>query len=98
MGCQSHVRDAIIGELEWYVRDSLGGLAGVRLDECSADYNNDELRSEMISSMMFWINETDIDGFSVTWLMNYLKLVVASDSLKSLKSDIFLLAEAESLS
>lgn len=94
-------RDAVWVEEhpEWYVRDSLGGLA-VRYDWtdiAQLDYSNDELRSEMISSMMFWINETDIDGFrcDVAYELPTDFWVVASDSFKSLKSDIFLLAEAE---
>lgn len=47
--------------------------------------------------MMFWIKETDIDGFrcDVAYELPTDFWVTASDSLKSLKNDIFLLAEAE---
>lgn len=84
---------------DWYVRDSLGNIPVLYdwTDIAELNYDQAELRSEMIRSMMFWIREADIDGFRCDvagevptdfWL-------AAKDSLEILKSDLFLLAEAE---
>ena len=84
---------------DWYVRDSLGNIPVLYdwTDIAELNYDKADMRAEMIKSMMFWIREADIDGFRCDvagevptdfWL-------AAKDSLKTLKSDIFMLAEAE---
>ena len=93
-------RDAIWLENEdWYVTDSLGNVVAPYdwSDVAKLNYNNETIRNAMIQSMMWWVRNTDIDGFRCDvahevptdfWLR-------ATDSLKSLKSDIFMLAESE---
>lgn len=84
---------------DWYVRDSLGNIPVLYdwTDIAELNYDKADMRAEMIKSMMFWIREANIDGFRCDvagevptdfWL-------AAKDSLKTLKPDIFLLAEAE---
>ena len=93
-------RDAIWLENEdWYVTDSLGTVVAPYdwTDVAELNYNNEAMRNAMIQSMMWWIRNTNIDGFRCDvahevptdfWLR-------ATDSLKSLKADIFMLAESE---
>lgn len=93
-------RDAVWLENEdWYVTDSLGAIVAPYdwTDVAELNYNNEAMRNAMIQSMMWWIRNTDIDGFRCDvahevptdfWLR-------ATDSLKSLKADIFMLAESE---
>ncbi len=84
---------------DWYVHDSLGNISAPYdwTDVAELNYDNKEMREEMIRSMMFWVREADIDGFRCDaagevptdfW-------AVAKDSLVSLKQEVFLLAEAE---
>lgn len=83
----------------WYVRDSLGELNVMYdwTDIAQLNYSIPEMRSEMIRSMMFWVEETGIDGFrcDVAGELPTDFWEVAKDSLKSINSDLFLLAEAE---
>lgn len=93
-------RDAIWLENEdWYVTDSLGTVVAPYdwTDVAELNYNNEAMRNAMIQSMMWWVRNTNIDGFRCDvahevptdfWLR-------ATDSLKSLKADIFMLAESE---
>lgn len=55
------------GHLDWYTLDSIGGLQppiGTDWwDVADLNYENQEMRDRMISSMQFWLEEADIDGF-----------------------------------
>ena len=55
------------------------------------------MRAQMIQSMLYWVKEVDIDGFrcDVASEVPTDFWVTAKDSLRSYKSDIFMLAEAE---
>lgn len=55
------------------------------------------MRSAMLDAMMFWIREADIDGFrcDVAYEVPTDFWKTAKDSLVAVKSDIFMLAEAE---
>ena len=83
----------------WYVRDSLGNLNVMYdwTDIAQLDYSIPEMRSEMIKSMMFWIEETGIDGFrcDVAGELPTDFWEVAKDSLLAINNDLFFLAEAE---
>jgi glycosidase len=50
---------------DWYKKDNNGNIATPFdwTDCAQLDYGNRDLRREMISSMMFWVNNFDIDGF-----------------------------------
>ena len=94
-------RDAVWVEEhpEWYVRDSLGNLNVLYdwTDIAQLDYSQPQMRAAMIDAMMFWIRETDIDGFrcDVAGEIPTDFWIAVKDSLTALKPDIFLLAEAE---
>ena len=84
---------------EWYVRDSLGDLNVMYdwTDIAQLDYSIPEMREEMIESMMFWVEETGINGFrcDVAGELPTDFWEVAKDSLMKIESDLFFLAEAE---
>lgn len=93
-------RDAVWLENEdWYVTDSDGKIVAPYdwSDVAKLNYNNEDMRDAMVQSMLWWVHETDIDGFRCDvanevptdfWLR-------VTDSLKAIKPDIFMLAEAE---
>ncbi len=84
---------------DWYKRDSLGNITVMYdwTDIGPVDYEKPEMRAAMIQDMMFWIREANIDGFrcDVAGEVPTDFWETAVDSLKSLKPDIFMLAEAE---
>ena len=55
------------GHLDWYTPDSIGGLQppiGTDWwDVADLNYENQDMRNEMIADMKFWVKEIDIDGF-----------------------------------
>lgn len=93
-------RDAVWLENEdWYVTDSDGKIVAPYdwSDVAKLNYNNEDMRDAMVQSMLWWVHETDIDGFRCDvanevptdfWLS-------VTDSLKAIKPNIFMLAEAE---
>lgn len=50
---------------DWYQKDSLGEMISPYdwTDVVSLNYENKDLKQEMISCMKFWVEECDIDGF-----------------------------------
>jgi glycosidase len=84
---------------EWYVRDSLGDLNVMYdwTDIAQLDYSIPEMREKMIESMMFWVEETGINGFrcDVAGELPTDFWEVAKDSLLAINNDLFFLAEAE---
>ncbi len=93
-------RDGVWLENEdWYVTDSLGNVVAPYdwSDVAKLNYENDAMRDAMVQSMLWWVREADIDGFRCDvagevptdfWLR-------VTDSIKSVKPNIFMLAEAE---
>ncbi|MFM1931933.1 MAG: hypothetical protein RL226_1236, partial [Bacteroidota bacterium] len=86
---------------EYYLLDSLGNLQPPLgtdwWDVAQLNYENEGLRRAMIDAMKFWVVQTDVDGFRCDVAD---KVPVdfwnqARQELDSLKSDIFMLAEAE---
>jgi glycosidase len=84
---------------DWYVTDSLGNVVAPYdwSDVAKLNYENDAMRDAMVQSMLWWVREADIDGFRCDvagevptdfWLR-------VTDSIKSVKPNIFMLAEAE---
>lgn len=93
-------RDAVWLENEdWYVTDSLGNVEAPYdwSDVAKLNYSNDDMRDAMLQSMLWWVREAGIDGFRCD-VANEVPTDFwerATDALKALKPDIFMLAEAE---
>lgn len=93
-------RDAVWLENEdWYVTDSDGKIVAPYdwSDVAKLNYDNENMRTAMLESMLWWVREAGIDGFRCD-VANEVPTdfwITATDSLKSLKPDIFMLAEAE---
>lgn len=84
---------------EWHKRDSLGNTIVMYdwTDISALNYDVADMRDAMIQEMMFWVRETNIDGFrcDVAYEVPTDFWQRAKDSLQTLNPDIFLLAEAE---
>lgn len=83
----------------WYTTDSLGNMippVADWADVVDLNYDNSEMRHEMIASMQFWLREVDVDGFRCD-VAEWVPLdfwVEARTQLDSVKP-IFFLAEAD---
>ncbi len=92
---------------DWYLRDEQGELIEPIdpltgrpfgwTDIATLNYDNPELRREMTDAMAFWVAETGIDGFrcDVAGRTPGFFWAEAASRLRALRSDLFLLAEAE---
>ena len=84
---------------DWYLTDSLGNFVIQYdwTDIAQLDYNNRDMRRAMIDAMLYWVTETDIDGFrcDVAWNVPVDFWEPAVKELKGIKSSLFMLAEAE---
>lgn len=92
---------------DWYTADSLGNRPIVPIDNegnptdwtdvADLDYTNSDMRSEMLESMKFWLNTSNIDGFrcDVAGFIPYDFWQNTIEELKIVKSDLFMLAEWE---
>jgi len=84
---------------EWYTHDSAGNIvAPVKdwADVADLNYDNQDMRNEMVNSMKFWIENFDIDGFRCDMAMmvptNFWDSArVELDKVKP----VFMLSEAE---
>lgn len=81
-----------------YARNEKGEMFGPAdwTDVCQLDYSNPETRAAMIDAMQYWLREADIDGFrcDVAGMVPVDFWNEARPALESVKSDIFMLAEA----
>ena len=84
---------------DWYLTDSLGNFVIQYdwTDIAQLDYNNRDMRRAMIDAMLYWVTETDIDGFrcDVAWNVPVDFWEPATKELTAVKSSLFMLAEAE---
>lgn len=52
---------------DWYTQDNSGNIVSPPgmgwNDVADLNFNNNEMRSEMIASMSYWVKETNVDGF-----------------------------------
>jgi len=86
---------------DYYNLDSLGNLQMPEgtdwSDVADLNYDNDQLRAEMIDALQFWVREADIDGYrcDVAGFVPTDFWETARDSLEAVKPDIFMLAEWE---
>ena len=88
------------GKLDWYTLDSLGKIQPTIgtdwWDVADLNYDNQELRKEMISCMEYWVREFDIDGFRCD-VAGWVPMDFWNDARAALNQikPIFMLAEAE---
>lgn len=91
---------------DYYTKDAAGNITdplnehGQSMgwnDVADLNYDNDQMRNEMVSDMIFWLKEYQIDGFR-----HDMALLVPLDfwqktivKLKAVKHDLFMLAESE---
>ena len=88
------------GHKDWYTLDSTGNVQPTIgtdwWDVADLNYDNQEMRKEMISSMKYWVKECDIDGFRCDvagWVpMDF--WIQARKELETVKP-LFMLAESE---
>lgn len=91
---------------EFYKKDSLGNIIDPIDDKgnsmgwadvAALDYNMPEMRTAMISDLIYWVKEHNIDGYRMDIAFgpphDFWKQF--SDTIRQVKPDIFLLAEAE---
>ena len=88
------------GKLDWYTLDSMGKVQPTLgtdwWDVADLNYDNADLRNEMIACMEYWVRDFDIDGYRCDvagWVpMDFWNAARASlDQIKP----VFMLAEAE---
>ncbi|MCV2883584.1 alpha-amylase family glycosyl hydrolase [Aestuariibacter sp. AA17] len=86
---------------EWYAHDRKGHFRPTPwwdwADIIELDYSHSELQDYMVNAMLFWVNETDIDGFrcDVAGFVPNLFWQKARAKLEQIKP-VFMLAEWES--
>ena len=89
--------DWITEHPEWYDRDENGNITYSYdwSDIAELNYDNFEMRAEMIKAMQFWIEEVGIDGFRCDHAIGVPASFwnAAVYKLKSINSDIMMLAE-----
>ena len=84
---------------DFFVKDSTGKAATMFdwTDTRVLDFTNNEMQDSMIAAMKFWITETGIDGYRVDVAWNvpgeFWKKCIPR--LKSVKKDLFFLAEGD---
>jgi len=84
---------------EYYTKDSLGNIIPPRpdwFDIADLNFDNNDMRMEMINAMKYWITEVDMDGFrcDAAWGVPMEFWNRAKDTL-DLAKDVFMLAEAD---
>ena len=88
-----------IDHADWYIHEKDGKIAVPFdwTDTAELDYDNQDMRNEMLSSMKYWIDKCDIDGFRCdvadevpTDFWNE-----ALNKLRQVKQDLFFLGEDE---
>lgn len=84
----------------YYNTDTLGNILSPVADwsdVADLNYENDQMKQEMIQSMLFWIRQADVDGFrcDMAGMVPNAFWNMAMDSLFREKEDLLLLAEWE---
>lgn len=88
------------GKLHWYTLDSLGKIQPTIgtdwWDVADLNYDNQELRNEMIECMSYWVKEFDIDGYRCD-VAGWVPMDFWNDARAALDQikPVFMLAEAE---
>ena len=83
---------------DWYVHDDSGNITSPYdwSDTAELDYENYEMRAEMIKCMQYWVEDVGVDGFRCDHAIGVPAAFwnAAVYKLKSINSEIFMLAEA----
>lgn len=88
-----------INNTDWYTQDNNGNIISPPgtnwKDVADLNFNNPDMRLEMIKAMKFWITTANIDGFrcDAADFVPYSFWKQAIDSLKKLNKNLILLAE-----
>jgi glycosidase len=88
-----------INNEDWYLKDSAGRIKMLYdwTDVAELNYDNPGMRRAMTDAMLFWVKETDIDGFrcdvAVEVPVDFWETAVTE--IKAVKPGLFMLAEAE---
>ncbi|MDR2448696.1 MAG: alpha-amylase [Prevotellaceae bacterium] len=83
----------------WYLKDSTGRVKILYdwTDVAELNYDNPDMRRAMTDAMLFWMEETDVDGFrcdvAVEVPVDFWETAVTE--MKAVKPGLFMLAEAE---
>lgn len=88
---------------DWYTKDANGNIispAGMGWnDVADLNFKSNELRTNMIDAMTYWVKEADVDGFRCDYAdgvpMDFWK--DALDAVKAVKADAILLAEGSEM-
>lgn len=99
-------RDAkwVIQHQSWYEWDSVKNEVATPFDwddTAKLDYSNQEMRQEMLNSMLFWLQEAKIDGFRCDMAMLVpidfweSATIELTREMESQSRELFMLAEAE---
>lgn len=85
---------------EWYLHDSAGRIISPVADwtdVAGLDYSKSGLRKYMCDAMIYWVRETDIDGFRCD-VAGMLPIGFWNETVPKIKKvkEVFMLAEAES--
>ncbi|MEZ4908436.1 MAG: alpha-amylase family glycosyl hydrolase [Saprospiraceae bacterium] len=84
---------------DWYTKDSLGNITYPPTtdwtDVADLNYDNPDMRKEMIKDMEYWVKDFDIDGYrcDVAGFVPNDFWSAATDSLNKVKPNLFMLAE-----
>lgn len=82
---------------DWYVHDKKGEIESPYdwTDTAELDYDNYEMRAEMIKCMQFWVEDIGVDGFRCDHAIGVPAPFwnAAVYKLKSINSELFMLAE-----
>lgn len=83
---------------DWYKKDKNGKIESPYdwTDTAALDYNNYEMRAEMIECMQYWVEDMGVDGFRCDHVAGVPASFwnAAVYKLKSINSEIMMLAEA----
>ena len=85
---------------EFYAKDSTGAITHEAdwTDIALLNYDNQELWSQMIAAMEYWVNKADIDGFRVDHAAHEIPMAFWEEAIPKVntqKDDLFWLAEWE---
>lgn len=89
---------------DWYTQDAGGNVVSPREqpwnDVADLNFDNQQMQEAMIDAMKFWVQEADIDGFRCDYAEgvpeSFWKKAISS--LRSVKTDLLMLAEGGKVS
>lgn len=87
---------------DWYTHNAAGDILPPNpdwLDVADLNYTNDDLRTYMLDTSLYWVNEFDIDGYrcDASYLVPNPFWTAWRDALKAARPDLLLLSESDGL-